>query len=180
MEAVHFKTDDAVLAQSLYNAGVPEFLPPTNTFTEQILKRLGYRGVPLIEAARAAWKKSDRGRVEYHFERTPELPHFLRCYSEQQSEISADGVPVDAGESLRAIMAKAASGEMDEREALLRITCVNGKCRIQFVNRWKELPARLEIQDPGEAVTVGDRTSHPGGKNISLAMSDEKLKELGL
>jgi hypothetical protein len=210
-EPVPFATDDAVLAASLYAAGVPEHQPPTNTFTEDILKRLGYRGVSLIEAARAAWKRGDRGNVQYYFERTPELAPLLDAYKEQCDQINAEGESIDVGHALREIMRLAAgrtvasvvpggttppiSGtegscvpysnslpevQMDEREALLRISTVTLKCRIQFVNRWKDQVPRLHIPDKGEAVTSGSTTRFPGFKNVAVNISDEKLRQLGL
>jgi hypothetical protein len=85
-----FKTSDAILAFCLYNLGVPEWRPPVNVYTEPILQRLGYRGLTLIEAAKSAWNHQERGKVEYWFEKTSEIEHYLNWYSDQEAEIKAE------------------------------------------------------------------------------------------
>ena len=182
-EAVPFKTDDAILAQCLVNAGVPEWQTPTNCYDEAILRGLGFRGLTLDEAAKAAWQQKKRGHVDYYFERTPELDHFIKSYREQVAEIESKDADKDAGAALRAIIARATAPEnpMDEREALLRITCINLKLRVAFVNRWKELTPFLRIQEAGSAQETGENTTrHPGFKLIPLTLSAERKAKIGL
>jgi hypothetical protein len=188
---VPFKTSDAILAICLYMAGVPEWIPPTNEYDELILKRLGYGGLKLIEAARKAAARKDRGRVEYWYEKTKELDYFLKCYSDQEAEISAKGDDIDAGERIRQIMAKATRPEeersdipgpiMDEREALIRIFCIVLKFRVPFVNRWKEAVPAIVVSEKGSPKVINeDTTRYPGMKRVPVNASDEMLRKLKL
>lgn len=193
-QPVPYKTTDAILAQCLANAGVPEFIPPTNTFTADILRKLGYKGTKPGEGplyfARIAWKRGDRGRVDYTFEKTPEATHFLGVYKELTAQADDPFVNLDASAEIARVMRLAAEGDehdqkMDEREAVFRITFVTLKCRVAFVNRYKNFPARLEIPNAGETITTGLREGQrleqrPGGNNISLAMTDEQLRKMKL
>ncbi len=182
MEPIPFRTDDAILAFALYIAGVPFFRPPTNSFTEIQLKRLGLGGISVLDAAKAAWKRKDRGSVEYWFEKTPELPHFLKAYKDQCEVIDRKEAE-DGGEHLRGIMAKAANVpvQIDEREALLRIAVVVLKGRIPFVNQWKDSVPFLKLPEAGETKDLGnDTTQFPGFKLVPVNSSPEQLAKLGL
>lgn len=182
-EAVPFRTDDAILAQCLVNAGVPEWQTPTTSYDESILRGLGYEGTPLLEAARLACKKKQRGHVDYYFERAPELDHFVKAYRDQEAKINSKDEDTDAGAALREIMAAAAATEspMDEREALLRITCINLKCRVAFVNRWKDYPPFLRLNDKGDEQPIGGGVvKFPGFKLVPINSTPEQLAKLGL
>ncbi len=182
-EPLPFRTDDAVLAFGLYNAGVPEYRPPTNEFDESILRRLGFagNGTTLWQSARNAWERKGRGRVEYWFERADELAHFLKVYEEIKKLLSAESPDIDGGEYLRSVMAQNAKETMDEREALFRIAVITLKCRIAFMSRWEKVVPSLRITDPGEPVAVGpDTTRYPGFKLVSLNSTPEQLAKLGL
>lgn len=175
-QALPFRTQDAILALSLTNAGVPEWMPPTNTYDEDILftagggkkdaagkvtRRSRYAGLTLEQGVRQAITDGPRGKghVEYWLERTKELPYFLKVYSEQGAEITAPGNDRDAGERLREIVARVAGRDpvtsdpcppMDEREGLLRITAIVCKLRGAFVNRWKTQIPMLRIPMEGK------------------------------
>jgi hypothetical protein len=194
-QPVPFSTDDAILAFALENAGFPRYRTPTNRFTKDSLTRLYKgRGLTLIEALRDAWKKVTRGDVRYWFDKTPqntaELSYLLAAYKDQVSIIEDPDRDRDGGELAREIMAKAAGRDpktneavspMDEREALLRLTCVIGKGRVVFMNLWKTHPPRLLIPLDGKPEIVGpNRTRHPGFNEISADTTDEKLREMGL
>jgi hypothetical protein len=186
-----FKTSDAILAFCLYNLGVPEWRPPVNVYTEPILQRLGYRGLTLIEAAKSAWNHQERGKVEYWFEKTSEIEHYLNWYSDQEAEIKAEGNDKDIGARIREIMALATrqpedrpeipGSLMDEREALIRIFCISLKFRIEFMNRWKETTAELEIPVDGKVESTGpNSTRYPGKKRVPVTASDDMLRKMNL
>ena len=178
-----FQTDDAVLAFGLYNAGVPEWRPPSNTFDEPILRRQGFagNGCTLWESAHNAWKRKGRGRVEYWFESTPELKHFLAVYEEVKTLLADDSPAIDGGEYLRSVMSANAKETMDEREALFRIAVITLKCRIGFMSRWEQAIPTLCLPAGGESVNVGpNATRHPGFKLVPLNSTPAQLAKLGL
>lgn len=187
MTPIPFKTDDAILASCLYSAGVPESWNPTNIYDEGILKKLGLGGMILWEAAKTAFKRKYRGHIEYYFERTPELAFLLKAYRDQEAIIKAEGENKDIGEAIREIMRVAAGrlndGEtvMDEREAILRITCIVLKTRTDFVNRWKNEVPYLRIAAAGSVEKPSLNVErHPGFKMIPLTASDETIQKMNL
>lgn len=183
-QSLPFSTQDAVLAQCLYSAGVPEAWNPTNIYDEAILKRLGYRGLTLEDAGKLAVKKEQRGEVRYWFQRTPELPLLLKAYEEQQSKIKDESVKTDVATALTEIIRAAADGDekglkMDEREAVLRITVIGLKTRPDFVSRWKQEGAMLRIPEAGQPVALGNgATSYPGFKLIPVDASEELKRKM--
>ena len=180
---VPFTTDDAILACSLYMAGVPfqnEQQPCFNIYDADTLKRLGFSGMTLEAATKAAFESGKKGHVEYAFRAPKQLQSLLRAYTAQQQEIK-DGVGT-AQELQLKIMKRFAAGEMDEHEALLRISCVNLKMRVQFMNIWKQLVPWVRVDNPGKATTQktanGIVTRHPGFKMLPLNASDEVKRHL--
>jgi len=200
--ALPFKTTDAILAMCLRAAGIVECRwTPRNVYTADILfiaggglkdnrdgkvlRRSRYSGLSLIEGARAAWKDRVKGRVEYHFEHSPEIQYFVDCYNDQKKIVEDESVAAtDAGEAIRWIMHLAAgeykevpgvspaTKQMDEREAVLRIMCITLKVRPQYVNSWKSVVPVLEI--------LTDENGKKGGKVIPLNTSDEELRKMKL
>lgn len=186
-----FSTTDAILALCLRMAGVPMWLPPMNVYTVDILDRLGYtgRGLTLRQAAVEADKNKARGRIEYWFTKTPELPDLLKIYHDQENEIKSEDKDVDAGERIREIMSKATnvpddgSEQMDEREALIRLFCIALKMFVPFKNQYKEWTSFLEIQKNGrDPEQVGPNTTRyfPGLNRVPVNASDSMLKKLKL
>jgi hypothetical protein len=200
-----FCTTDAVLANCLRIAGIKETpWSPRNFYDEEILftaggglkskdgtvtRRSRFAGLPVLDAAKKAWQEKTKGRVEYHFEHSPEIETFCKAYAEQTKQIKeSDG---DASDAIREIMRRAAgriTAEetiMDEREALLRILCVALKLRIEYVNRWKAVAPTLHVRNPGavktESAANGRRREiHPGGKFVSLDASEDTMRKLKL
>ena len=191
-----FSTTDAILAQCLRIAGVPEApWSPRHIYNEEILFKAGgglkdnegnvtrksrFAGLSIFEAAKAAWNARKtamspiKGRIEYHFEHTSETAYLIAAYRDQEKTVNeADG---DAAEFIREIMRKAAGrlndGEqvMDEREALLRILCVTLKTRTQYVNRWKDAVPILHIK--GERKTT---TNTVGAHRTERHIMDDKF-----
>lgn len=195
--ALPFSTTDAILAQCLRVAGVPECpWSPKNVYSEEIVFRAGrgqksaagevtrrsrYAGMPLLEAARKCHKDGNRGRVEYHFERVVQLAPLLEAYSDQQAIIQAEGKDQTPDDAICEVMRKAAAREMDEREALLRIMCLVLKTRTAFVNRWKEATPELFIPNEGDVKTGGPNTqTFPGGNLLPLYASDQLFRKMKL
>lgn len=169
-----FSTTDAILAQCLRIAGVPETpWSPRHIYNEEILFKTGggvkdesgnvirksrFAGLSIFEAAKAAWGAPrtargavpTKGRIEYHFEHTSETAYLVAAYRDQEKIVNES--QGDAGDFIREIMRlaagrlKAEEVIMDEREALLRIMCIALKTRIQYVNRWKETVPILHVK----------------------------------
>lgn len=205
-----FKTQDATVAFCLYVAGVPEWMPPTNTYDEDIVFKAGggqkdeagnvirhsrYRGMTLLEAAAKAAKDGKKGHVEYWFESTPELPLLLKAFEDQQALINAAGEDTDAGEAMREVMARATGRDpvtnetispTDEREALLRITCVIRKFAKPYVDRWRTQKPRIRVDEnssKSRTVKNSDGTQvHTGAgfKSIPLDHPEHQRRRLGV
>lgn len=196
-QALPFRTSDAVLALALYFSGVPEWMPPMNVYDAEMLKKRGYAGVELEAAAKAEFAKIPRGQGQgtpiYWFEKTPELAYLLDAFTKQENEIIAENGEHDAGEAVRAIMARAAGRDpvtndeiapMDEREAICRLVCITQKMRKVYVNRLKDSPW-LKIERENEAsVKPGPKGSldvfGPTFHMVPLFASDEMKQEMGL
>ena len=200
-----FSTTDAILANCLRIAGIPEAAySPKNFYDEEILftagggvkgkdgaliRRSRFSGLSVLEAAKKAWSEKTKGKVSYFFEHTPEIKHFCDAYADQAKRIKdSDG---DPGDAIRDIMRRAAGRIspdeqiMDEREALLRILCVALKLRIEYVNRWKRVTPTLHVRDKGavktESMPNGRRREvYPGGKFVSLDAGEETMRKLKL
>lgn len=195
---VPFKTTEPILALCLRMVGVPMFVPPMNVYDRGILARLGYRGTKLREAAIEADRQKQRGRVEFYFEKTPELDYFLKVFAEQEKEINEEGNDMDAGERIRQIMALATRPPedrpdipgplMDEREATIRVLCIGLKMRPRFLAQWTEWTSFLDVtkdaQPPEELGldSFGRKRVrfHPGLKRVPVNASDAMLKKLNL
>ncbi len=174
-----------------------------------IVRKSRFAGLSIIEAAKAAGgsacpqaddsgSRANRlgtigstlkGRVEYHFEHTPETGYLVNAYRDQE-RIVKDGEG-DAAEAIREIMRLAAGrlkGDeviMDEREALLRILCVALKTRIEYVNRWKQVVPTLHIKGKHTKTseTNGNHKTERhvlNDKFIPLNASDDLLRKMQL
>lgn len=193
-----FSTSEAILAYSLYIAGckfLDENRPCFNLFDADILKNLGYQGTPVGEAAEQAWKAEKKGHVEYIFKLTPRTSDLIRAYRDQCKEIEGmvDGI---ASELVLRIVESAKKGAILEDEALLRISCVILKTRVEFVNLWKKMVPLLRVPVVGKTrhfdTTATARTStgnriveakgvqKPGFKVISLNASEKTRKAMDL
>lgn len=189
---VPLKTTDAILAYCLRMVGVPMLAPPMNVYTEDILKRLGYEGHTVREAAIEADAAKEKGRVEYWFNKTPESQAFIDIYHKQETEIKAEGDDRDAGERIREIMARATRPEtdrpeypgeiMDEREALLRVLCISQKMFVPFKNQFKEWTSFLEIEAPKPSKQISKNVTrfYPGLTRVPVNADDQMLKDLKL
>lgn len=188
-----FSTSDVILACALFSAGcepVDPNHPCTNLFDEEILGKLGYRGMSLQEAAEAAWNDEKKGHVQYHLKLTERALHLIRAFREQSDEI-------EKGEGkafvlLAKILGLFQAGAIQLDETILRCACVNLKTRGEFVNVWKKMVPLLRIPDQGKAKhfdttivskgkTVEAKGVHrPGMKIVSLNASDKTKKALKL
>ena len=204
--ALPYCTDDAILANCLLVAGFKETaLSPRNIYTEEILFKAGggkedesgkiirssrFSGMKLIEGAKTAWRERLKGRVEYHFEHSPEIAYFVAAYRDQSALIFASGEDMDAGKAVRDLMHLASEGDeqgvkMDEREALLRVLCVVLKLRIPYVNRWKNVVPSVFIREAGKPSTSpgrngGQLQTFPGGKLVPVNANNELLTKMEL
>lgn len=206
MEAVNpgeqpFSTSEAILAYCLYLAGC-EFCddrtPCTNLFDAEILAKLGYRGEKLFEAANQAWQQKAKGHVQFHFKLTPRTGDLIRAYREQAAEVEkADGKASDLIAKILDLHSDSLRDEADNTETLLRISCVILKTRGEFMNLYKQMVPLLRVPVEGKEKRFdttangldakGRRISvpahgvqKPGFKVISLNLSEEKRKRMGL
>jgi len=180
-----FHTTDAILAFSLYLAGVPFYedrKPCINIYDENILKRLGFVGLSIEDGVRKALSKKKKGHVEYGFKRTPELHFLLQAYKNQETQLQEDeGTAVDVFTRLVASLREDASNPM----TLVRLCCVILKMRVKFVNLWQEITPLIRVYNTGEVQTTKDedgvtlKRRFPGFRLVSLNASQatkDKLK----
>src|SRR6476620_5442948 len=127
-----FTTQDAALAFSLYLAGVPFAYPARpcfNLYDEEILRKLGFRGLTLEVGAEQAHAAGKKGEVRYIFARTPELNDLLEAYKAEQETIkNGEGTAAER-------LAELIPGNAELR---LRVAEVILKLRPLFVNMWKD------------------------------------------
>lgn len=178
-----FHTTDAILAFSLYLAGVPFYedkKPCLNMYDENILRKLGFVGMSIEEAVKRAITRKKKGHVEYGFRRTPELNSLLRAYKQQEEYLqTAEGTAV-------AVVAGLFEDLKDgvRPEAIVRLACTILKMRVRFVNLWQDQDPLIRIFNEGEVETVHSDGSiitrrFPGFRIVNLHASQatkDKLK----
>jgi len=181
-----FATSDAILAFSLCMAGVPfadADRPCVHIYDEDILRRMGFLGVELFQAAETAFRKKKKGHVEYAFKQTPELRSMLLVYADQVEELqSGEGTPADL---MKRIMTYFVEGRMPLGETLMRLACINAKMKTQFMNLWQhdDPIIRIRRQGAAESLTYPDgriRVRKPGFVLVNLHASQETRRKLGV
>lgn len=181
---VPFSTTDAILAFSLYLAGVPFFddnKPCINIYDVNILQRLGFtgQGLPLEDAVRAAVKNKKKGHLEWAFKQVPELDRFLSAYRKQAKE-------VEAGEGkLYAHILEIATEVSDPNERVVRMACLILKMRVQFINLWQKQVPLIRVFNEGQSTKtdLGNgkfKVSSHGFKIVSLNAKQETKDRMGL
>ena len=178
-----FHTTDAILAFSLYLAGVPfyeERKPCINIYDENILKRLGLTGMSIEDGVKRALATKKKGHVEYGFKRTPSLNGLLRAYKQQEEYLrDAEGTAV-------AVVNRLASDLKDgvNPETVVRLACTILKMRVQFVNIWQQIDPLIRVFNEGEVETVSEngvtKRRYPGFRMINLHASKETREKLNL
>ncbi len=177
-------TGDGVLAFSLYMAGTPfaeDALWCVNYYTPEILRKLGYSGVAMREAAIQAVKDGRPGVIRFMLcKPTPEV---ATGYREQQKEI--DEGEGEAKDTLRNLFTDYKSGVRTFEETAVRVCCLILKMRIKFMNGWKDVVPLLRIDDRREPHRTrgldGAESVELGGfKFISVNASEETRARMGL
>lgn len=176
-----FQTQNTALAVTLATLGIPfatsdsgQPAPFLNIYDPGILKRLGYTGWNLEDAARDAHAKGRPGIVHYQFQRTPLLEQIIAAYNKRHEQIGA----ADHGLS-------PAPEEIDiDPEIAARLACQLLKNRSDMISGWKSAVPMLVI--PGGTSSEADPT-RPGGKvltgsckMISLNASPATRAHIGL
>lgn len=180
-----FSTSNASLAYALYKAEVP-FADPRrpcfNLYDAEILKRLGYTGLTLEEAAQTAFDRRQKGNILYLFERTTKLSRLLKAYAAQEKEFTENDVI--GTELISKIKESIAAKTISEEEGKLRLACVDQKMQSEFKTMWKKEIPMIKVDNPGKPVTRhtdnGTIVSHPGFKIISLNLSEKKRRHINL
>lgn len=188
-----FHTNDFALAYSLHMAGVPwaneerEGEKRTTVlfhfYSEDMLARLGYRGLPLIEAGKKAFADGAKGHVEYLFERTPRIEALLAAYSAQTKAIDAE--TGTGAEMVANLAARFIDGQMQADEFMVRLGVVTLRTRKNLANEWKRHRAKLQIKASGNIKDLPApdgvaRKRFPGFMFIDLDASAETLKKFNL
>lgn len=153
-----WQTQNTALAVTLATCGVPfakdetgNDVPVLNIYDGATLKRLGYSGWQLEDAARDAFRTGKRGLVVYQFETCLLLDRILKAYdtySEGIRKSETDGVPMDSVDV--------------SPEDVARICCQFTKNRNVFVEGWRQVrPIVIEhgatrsYEENGRRVTEG-------------------------
>jgi hypothetical protein len=174
-----FRTQDALLAACLYFAGVPfwdERYPCIHRYSAEILKRLGYNGMALEEAANKAFAARRRGSIEYFFKWPKEMRRLVQAFHDEESHVTR-GQGTGAAR-LKEIMELQ---NIEPEERLIRIACLILKMRLGFMRLWEKQIPRLRINNPGQPEQIRDGlTRFAGWKDIPLNASAELKKKMGL
>jgi hypothetical protein len=183
-----FETPNGILAFALYLAGVP-FSDADywcrNEYTIELLRRLGFgdKGLPPIEAAKAAVAQGKKGELLFSFQRTGGIDELISLFQKEEAYLmTGDG---EARSVFSTLLDSYKDGAISKPDAIIRLACVVLKMRIQFMNAWKILPPLIKFDNAGGLQTTanegGSKTaSHPGFKIISANASDKTKSEMGL
>ena len=174
--ALPFSTGDAILAFSLYFAG-ESLLDVSNQYDAGMLRKFGYGGLTLGEAAKRAWSEKRKGDVRYYFAKSDQLSSRLREYGEQKEEIA--NLSIEAQQCLAQLVTKYKGAEL-----LLRVACVIRTVNADFLSLWQKSVPLLRIDNPGDVQwregANGKIGRHPGFKIVSLNASDATKSHLKL
>lgn len=196
-----FRTSDAILAFSLHAAGVPWFEEKTATETfavpcyclydEEILKRLGFTGMTMEEAASAAHSQGKKGHIEFLFKMVPTLMDLTAAYRDEVAQIEqGEGRFADRLLTLAGLIT---DDSIPRPEALLRIACITLKMRLPFMSMWKQVSPLIRIRNKGGSMArpamgrnsrgelvQGHAVKYPGYKVVSLNATEKTRKHLKL
>jgi hypothetical protein len=183
-----FITQNALLAFALYLAGIPfvdDAKPVLNIYDQEILKKLGFSGMTIEEAADAALRAGKKGHVSYSFLFSEALPRLLKIFGEEEKSFNEETGTVTA--TVTDLIASIENGEVDRQEAIVRLASLILKSRGQFMNLWKARPdlAMIRIPNAGKAeIREGPKgskiVSNPGYRMVSLNASDKTKGKLRL
>ena len=178
-----FHTTDAILAFSLYLAGVPfyeERRPCINIYDENILRKLGFINVSIEDGVRKAISRKKKGHVEYGFERTPELQSLLQAYKDQEDRLQSD--EGTAAEVVQRLAEQLKDGV--NPFTIVRLACVILKMRVKFVSLWQTMEPLIRVFNEGEVQTNQDdgvtTRRFPGFRIVSLHASQKTKDKLKL
>src|SRR6266699_2869458 len=85
-----FQTSDGILAFALYLAGVPFVTRQMwcrNTYTLELLRKLGFNGKDVREAAKLAVKLGKKGNLQFLFQHADRLGELLHLFSKQEQRL---------------------------------------------------------------------------------------------
>jgi hypothetical protein len=85
-----FTTGNAALAFCLYIAGIPfqdDDQPLTNTYSAEILHKLGYEKTPIEEAVKLAFAAGKKGHIEYGFKRALRIGEAMQGFKDAEKTI---------------------------------------------------------------------------------------------
>lgn len=196
---------NAVQAFALDLAGVtPAAQSCVNEFDPDILFALGggkkdgqgnvtrpsrFNGMKPLDAARAAHQEGLQGRTYYRFERTKDLDRLCKAFTDQQKKVSAagkeEGATLNTSEEALGIAKAMANGEMDQAEAIVRLTALVITTYIPYKNQWKKVTPLMLIPNAGRVEVTptsdGGRIERkPGCRVVSVNASEETRKRLKL
>lgn len=174
-----FQTQNAALATTLATCGVPFYkdsagtpCPFLNIYDAETLRRLGYKGIPLEEAARQAWRSGKKGILVYSFERTELCDRLIRSYDKQSASIAADDAnsPIPTETPLDI-----------EPEIAARLCCQYVKNRNWFTTFWRGSTPFLSLEGDKHTTTENGKSITVGSfKLISLNATKETRRLIGL
>lgn len=179
-------TEDTVLAFALYLAFVPftdETLPCINTYTIDQLRKLGYRGMLPLEAARKAAESGQKGTVQYMF-RQPDDNRLVAIYHDQVEVLrKSEGLARDAVKNL---LTDFTAGARDYEETIIRLVVTLIYMRGAFLTLWQQTESMLKIVAEGKPERTempdgrGFTLTHGGFKMIGVHASEETQRRMGL
>lgn len=190
MVEMPFHTDEALLALCLITAGCEPCNPPcVNIFDADIIFKLGggkrdpqskavtkpsrFAGMNIWDAAQQAWKEGGKGDVHYNIKLTARCAELIKAYRDQCEELKTSDK--SSGEVILGIMEYVKAGAMIMDEAILRITCVNLKTRIDFVNFWKQTVPILRVPRKGKSKTIQTTATGKDGKGNQVRVPATRI-----
>jgi hypothetical protein len=145
-----------------------------NVYDPGLLRKLGYKGWKMLEAARDAISRKRPGVIHYQFLRTPLLEKITSAWQK-------------VSDALKEENHGAAKPQIDidaDVEVLAKFACQLLANRPDLIAGWQTAASMLAV--PGELASENDPT-RPGGKVISGSVkmvsvnaSNELLQKLGL
>ncbi len=175
-----WETVDGILAFALYLSGHTHW--PINSYTVEMLRRLGFGGMKPREAALAAVSRGKKGNVRFVFDKYPPA-QLLNIFTEQENQFK-DELKREGRDVFKTVLEAYKAGDIEFEELTIRLVCILLKMRIDFMNAWKYQVPMLRLANPGETEreTRGDSTivTYPGFTEVAANASKETFERLGL
>ena len=180
-----YQTQNTALAVTLATFGVPYWRDARgmevrylNLYDADLLKKMGYAGRDIFEAATDAHLRGRNGIIVYNFERNGTLEKIIKGFESRGEKLAALSAVAATDVAVDPILPR----PLDiSPEAAGELCCQWAANRRRMISEWPKAPAYVSISGSAKTENAGDKIITVGSfKLVSLQASMEIRRHLGL